>query len=353
LYFRGDYCFGTAVAQHGRGEFVKGFVMALLAVWLMHGGAWAASQTSSKSGKKHSHHSKSQAKSATSRAHTKTPRARVKPTSVRRAHTAPVHLTHAVKEHVSGEPSLRSSAAYVLDPNGRTLYAKNITNVQPIASITKLMTAMVVLDAKLDLNELIEITDEDIDELKHTSSRLKIGTVLSRDDMLKLALMASENRAASALSRAYPGGRPAFIAAMNRKAADLGMSSTRFLDSTGLNRENVSTAEDLAKMVTAAHRYSLIQQYTTTAEYAVRLNNGRTLQYRNSNGLVRSDDWDIDVSKTGYISEAGRCLVMQARIAAQPIIIVLLDSWGKYTRIADANRIKKWVEGQLARPSPD
>jgi D-alanyl-D-alanine endopeptidase (penicillin-binding protein 7) len=224
--------------------------------------------------------------------------------------------------------------------------------VQPIASITKLMTAMVTLDAKLDLSELVMITDDDVDALKHTSSRLKVGTMLTRDDLLHLALMASENRAASALSRAYPGGHPAFIQAMNRKAVELGMNSTHFLDSTGLNQGNVSTAEDLAKMVTAAYRYPLIQQYTTDTEHVVRSNSGRMLQFRNSNGLVRSDDWQIDVSKTGYIQEAGRCLVMQARISATPIVIVLLDSWGKYTRIADANRIKKWVEVQLARPSP-
>jgi D-alanyl-D-alanine endopeptidase (penicillin-binding protein 7) len=330
---------------------VKGFVMALLAVWVLQGAAWAAPQTTSKPGKKYQ--SKSQAKSAATRAHAaRAAKPRIKAVVAARPRPQPAHIAPAIEDN-GAEPSLRSASAFVLDPNsGRTLYAKNITVVQPIASITKLMTAMVVLDAKLDLSELIEITDDDVDALKHTSSRLRVGTMLTRDDMLHLAVMASENRAASALSRAYPGGNPAFITAMNRKAAELGMHSTRFLDSTGLNRENVSTAEDLAKMVTAAYRYPLIQQYTTDTEHAVHLNNGRVAQFRNSNGLVRSDDWHIDVSKTGYISEAGRCLVMQARISAQPIIIVLLDSWGKYTRIADANRIKKWVEGQLARPAP-
>jgi D-alanyl-D-alanine endopeptidase (penicillin-binding protein 7) len=333
---------------------VKGFVVALLAVFALHGAAWSASQTAHKAGAKyHSKaQSKSQAKSASARAQARaSTRPRMKTGAAPKPRPQPVRVTTAVEEQ-AGEPALRSTAALVLDSNGRTLYAKNITTVQPIASITKLMTAMVVLDAKLDLNELIAITDDDVDALKHTSSRLRVGTMLTRDDMLRLALMASENRAASSLSRAYPGGSPAFIAAMNRKALDLGMNSTHFLDSTGLNRENVSTAEDLAKMVTAAYRYPLIQQYTTLTEYAVHTNAGRTLQFRNSNGLVRSDDWHIDVSKTGYISEAGRCLVMQARIAATPIIIVLLDSWGKYTRIADANRIKKWVESQLARPAP-
>jgi serine-type D-Ala-D-Ala endopeptidase (penicillin-binding protein 7) len=169
---------------------------------------------------------------------------------------------------------------------------------------------------------------------------------------MRLALMASENRAAAALGRAYPGGFPAFVNAMNQKAAQLGMRSTHFVDSTGLSSANVSTAEDLAKMVTAAYQYPAIKQYTTLTDYTVHLNNGRMLTYRNSNGLVKSDQWHIEVSKTGYIAEAGRCLVMQARIAAKPVVIVLLDSWGKYTRIADANRVKKWVESQLAHPAP-
>ena len=211
------------------------------------------------------------------------------------------------------------------------------------------MTAMVVLDAKLDLGEPVAITDDDVDGLKHTRSRLTIGTVLARDDLMRLALMASENRAAAALARNYPGGVPAFVHAMNQKAAELGMHRTRFVDSTGLSSENVSTAEDLAKMVAAAYRYPVIQQYTTLTGYAVQSASGRVLAYNNSNGLVKSDQWQIDVSKTGYIAEAGRCLVMQARIAATPIVIVLLDSWGKQTRIGDANRIKKWIESKLVR----
>jgi D-alanyl-D-alanine endopeptidase (penicillin-binding protein 7) len=315
--------------------------MALLAIWVFQGSAWAAPHSTAKSHKKL--HAKAQVK----------PYARAKA----RARIAvnprphPVRLGTALQE--AGHPDLRSASAFVVDTGGRTLYAKNITAVQPIASITKLMTAMIVLDAKLDLNELVAITEEDVDAIKHTRSRLQVGTILPRDDLLRLALMASENRAASALSRAYPGGFPAFIYAMNHKAAELGMSSTHFLDSTGLSRENVSTAEDLAKMVAAAYKYPVIQQYTTMTEYSVRTNNGRLLAYRNSNGLVRSDDWQIDVSKTGYIQEAGRCLVMQARISAIPVVIVLLDSWGKYTRMADANRLKKWVESQLLlHPAP-
>jgi D-alanyl-D-alanine endopeptidase (penicillin-binding protein 7) len=264
-------------------------------------------------------------------------------------------VSRPAADDVSEDPSrldLKSSAALVLDNDGRTLYAKNIESVQPIASITKLMTAMVVLDARLDLSEPIAITEDDIDLLKHTRSRLKIGIVLSRDELLRLALMASENRAASALGRSYPGGLAGFVAAMNQKAVDIGMTRTRFVDSSGLSSENVSTAQDLARMVTAAYRYPLIQEYTTLTGHVVRTDERRQLAFRNSNGLVKDSAWHIDVSKTGYIQEAGRCLVMQARIAAKPVIIVLLDSWGKYTRIGDANRIKRWIESSLAHHTP-
>ncbi len=244
-----------------------------------------------------------------------------------------------------GMLSLKSSAALVVDyQDGRTLYAKNTDAVAPIASITKLMTAMVVLDRELPLDEPITVDAADVDTIKNTHSRLTLGTTLTRAELLRLALMASENRAAAALGRAYPGGIHAFVAAMNHKAAELGMARTHFNDSTGLSNENVSTAQDLTRMVRAAYRYPVIREYTTTTEYWVEGQNGRSLQFRNSNGLVKSSDWTIGLSKTGYISEAGRCLVMQAEIAARPVIIVLLDSWGKYTRIGDANRIKKWME---------
>ena len=261
------------------------------------------------------------------------------------------------ESQVPDDPSqldLKSSAALVIEQaGGRTLYAKNIDAVVPIASITKLMTAMVALDAQLNLHEQIVINGEDVDLIKHTRSRLKIGTVLERDELLRLALMASENRAASALARSYPGGTPAFVAAMNRKAAELGMARTRFVDSTGLSSENVSTAQDLANLVVAADRYPLIQEYTTLTSHTVTTDTGRVLAFRNSNGLVKDGAWHIDVSKTGYIAEAGRCLVMQARIATKPVVIILLDSWGKYTRIGDANRIKKWMEGPFARLGPN
>jgi D-alanyl-D-alanine endopeptidase (penicillin-binding protein 7) len=220
----------------------------------------------------------------------------------------------------------------------------------PIASITKLMTAMVVLDARLPLSEPITISTADMDSIKGTHSRLKVGSRLTREDLLRIALMASENRAAAALSRVYPGGTRAFVAAMNQKARKLGMLHSRFVDGTGLSSDNVSTARDLAAMVKAAYSYPLIREFTTETAYTVELSNGRTLQYRNSNRLVRNPDWEIGLSKTGYISEAGRCLVMQVVISATPLIIVLLDSWGRLTRIGDANRIRKWVEGSNLRP---
>jgi len=240
---------------------------------------------------------------------------------------------------------LKSSKALVIPlDGGEPIFAKDTLAVAPIASITKVMTAMVTLDAELPLDEMIKITRDDMDGIKGTTSRLRVGSELTRGDLLRLALMSSENRAAAALTRAYPGGRPAFVAAMNRKAAELGMWHSQFLDGTGLSSGNVSTAEDLARMVRAAYDYPEIREFTTEASYTVRLANGQRLQYGNSNQLVQSSQWEIGLSKTGYISEAGRCLVMQAVISATPVIIVLLDSWGRLTRIGDANRIKKWME---------
>ena len=247
----------------------------------------------------------------------------------------------------AGAPNLKSTSALVLDQSGqRVLYAKNVDRVVPIASLTKLMTALVVLDSGLPLDEPITISKDDRDGLKGTRSRLAVGMTVTRDDLLRLALMASENRAAAALARAYPGGTPAFVAAMNRKAAELGMWHSRFVDGTGLSNGNVSNAQDLSRLVGAAHRHPLIREYTTDTQHTVRLANGRKMQFSNSNRLVRNSGWEIGLSKTGYISEAGRCLVMQAQIAATPVIIVLLDSWGYLTRIGDANRIKKWMESR-------
>jgi D-alanyl-D-alanine endopeptidase (penicillin-binding protein 7) len=246
---------------------------------------------------------------------------------------------------------LKSQAALIMDAQQeRILFHKNPDKVMPIASITKLMTAIVVLDAQLPLDEEIFIEAADVDILKNTRSRLRVGTSLTREEMLRLALMSSENRAAATLGRNYPGGTRAFVDAMNRKAFELGMGSSYFVDSTGLNRANVSTARDLAKLVSAAYDYEIIREFSTTAAHAVEFeDDDHSVQFVNSNNLVRSTNWEIAVSKTGFLSEAGRCLVMQAKITGKPIIIVLLDSLGKNTRLGDANRIKKWMEIGFAR----
>ena len=259
-------------------------------------------------------------------------------------------LGPSIAARAAGGLNLKSTSALVLDQSGqRVLYAKNIDWVVPIASITKLMTALVVLDSGLPLDEPIKISNEDRDGLKGTRSRLTVGMSVSRDDLLRLALMASENRAAAALARAFHGGTSAFVEAMNRKAAELGMWSSRFVDGTGLSHGNVSNAQDLARLVGAAHRHALIREYTTDSQYTVRLANGRKMDFSNSNRLVRNASWEIGLSKTGYISEAGRCLVMQANIASTPVVIVLLDSYGHLSRLGDANRIKKWMESNSSQ----
>lgn len=246
--------------------------------------------------------------------------------------------------------ALYSASALVIDQEtGQPLLEKQSDTVVPIASISKLMTAMVVLDAKLNLNEFISIGDEDVDGLKGTRSRLPVGTTMTRETAMLLALMSSENRAANSLGRHYPGGMPAFVKAMNHKAHALGMHSSRFEEPTGLSSNNVSTAQDLARMVAAAARYPEIRNFSTTGEARVELN-GHIRDFHNTNALVRSDNWEIGVSKTGYISEAGRCLVMQARVADKPVVIVLLDSAGKMTRVGDANRIKRWMESASLAP---
>lgn len=243
---------------------------------------------------------------------------------------------------------LRSSSVVVQDQStGAILFEKNPEAVVPIASITKLMTAMVVLDAALSLTEPVTVNEEDVDTLRGSRSRLRIGTVLSREEMLRLALMSSENRAASALGRHYPGGIQAFVSAMNRKSENIGLKDTRFADSTGLSVANVSSARDLTRMVAAASHYPLIRELSTTPEYEVEVG-GRQLTFRNTNTLVRSSAWEIGLSKTGYIREAGKCLVMQAWFGNKPMIIVLLDSMGRLTRVADAQRIKKWIEHAAA-----
>ncbi|MEQ1816097.1 MAG: D-alanyl-D-alanine endopeptidase [Nitrosomonas sp.] len=246
---------------------------------------------------------------------------------------------------------IRSQAALVFNAqNAHVIYDKNADKVMPIASITKLMTAMVSLDARLSPNEKITITNADVDKLKHSSSRLPVGSSYPRNELLRLALMSSENRAAAALARTYPGGTKAFVDAMNQKAKKIGMANSRFVDSSGLNSNNVATARDLAKLVSASNSYAAIREFSTTSQHSVSPGNKRAqLQYVNSNSLVRNQGWDIGVSKTGYLSDAGRCLVMQAKISGQPVVIVLLNSWGKNTRIGDANRVKKWIESNQGR----
>ena len=243
---------------------------------------------------------------------------------------------------------LRSASALVEDQRtGEWLVQKQAGTIMPIASITKLMTAMVVLDAKIDLEESLTISSEDVDTLRHSHSRLPVNTSITRGDALLLALMASENRAAHALGSTYPGGLDAFIAAMNAKARSLGLVETHFKDPTGISSGNVSSARDLARMVDTAYHYSIIREYTTCKETTIRLGR-RTLQFHNTNRLIRNPRWQIGLSKTGFIDEAGRCLVMQLQLANRPLLIVLLDAQGKLTRYGDANRIKQWLEGSQA-----
>jgi D-alanyl-D-alanine endopeptidase (penicillin-binding protein 7) len=245
--------------------------------------------------------------------------------------------------------ALKSSVALVLDQDtSEILFSKNADAVLPIASLTKLMTALVVVEVGLPLDEMLEISDADIDTEKGSRSHLRPGTRLTRGEMLHLALMSSENRAANALGRHYPGGLPAFVEAMNRKAQSLGMRDTRYIEPTGLSSRNQSSAPDLARLVNAASAFALIRELSTSPEHRVAVGH-RTLQFRNTNGLVRSKSWDIGLQKTGYIVEAGRCLVMQASMAGRNLIMVFLDSTGKYSRIGDAERVRHWIErdGQL------
>ncbi|WOE84337.1 D-alanyl-D-alanine endopeptidase [Aeromonas veronii] len=241
---------------------------------------------------------------------------------------------------------VRSSSALVVDvKTGKTLYQKNATKVRPIASLTKLMTALVVLDAKQNLNQTITVDKNDLDLVKHTHSRIRMGTKVTRRDALHLALMSSENRMASALARHYPGGRSAFVRAMNNKARQLGMRNTHFYDSTGLSTRNVSTAQDLGKLAAAAYRQPLIRQFTQDENREMRFSApAYSLMFNNTNPLVKNPDWDVRLSKTGFTDEAGRCLVMRAKPDSRELAIVLLNSVGKRTPIGDANRIRKWLK---------
>jgi serine-type D-Ala-D-Ala endopeptidase (penicillin-binding protein 7) len=245
---------------------------------------------------------------------------------------------------------LKSSVALVLDQNtNEVLFSKNPQAVLPIASITKLMTALVVAEANQPLDEMLSIGGEDVDTEKGSRSRLQVGTRLSREEMLHLALMASENRAANALGRHYPGGSSAFVAAMNRKAQALGMNNTHYVEPTGLSSRNQSSANDLAVLMREVDKHALIRQLSTSQEYEVAVG-ARNVSFRNTNGLVRSGEWDIGLQKTGYITEAGRCLVMQAQLSGRKLIMVLLDSAGKYSRIGDAERIRRWLSEMPASP---
>jgi D-alanyl-D-alanine endopeptidase (penicillin-binding protein 7) len=240
---------------------------------------------------------------------------------------------------------LKSTSVMVVDSHGNPVYTKDSNTPMPIASITKLMSAMVILDKKLPLDEKITITKDDRDTLRNTGSRLNYGATLTRREMLQLALMSSENRAASALGRTYPGGTAAIVRDMNKKAKALGMTSAIFADPVGLQAENVASAKDLVKMTAAAEKYDLIHKFTTSTELTVYPYRKKgPLKYVNTNRLVKNKNWDIEVSKTGYINEAGRCLVMKTEIAGEPMVIVLLNSYGKLTPFGDANRFKKWLE---------
>jgi serine-type D-Ala-D-Ala endopeptidase (penicillin-binding protein 7) len=254
-----------------------------------------------------------------------------------------------------GLPNLMSHAAMVIDQvTGRALFAKNADAAVPIASITKLMTSIVVLDSRQNLDEPVIIDAADIDTIKNSRSRLPVGTAFRREDLMRLSLMASDNRAAAALGRTFPGGMDAFVAAMNAKAKQIGLSTAKFVDPTGLAPGNVASPLDLALLVAEASKYPQIREFSTAPELYVTLpETGRQIGFNNTNSLVRSQDWSIGVSKTGFINEAGKCLVMQAMIGNNPVIIVLMDSWGRLTRVGDANRIKKWIEaGNVAQAAP-
>lgn len=248
-----------------------------------------------------------------------------------------------------GKPGLQSRAALVMNADtGEVLYGKNMNESVPIASITKLMTSIVVLDAKQNMDEVLTVTQADVDQLRHSHSRMRVGTQLPRRELMQLALMSSENRAASALARNYPGGLKAAVRAMNNKAGSLGMKNSRFADGTGLSASNRASLVDLAKLVKAAYTYPQIHQFSTTSSRMVSVAGVRQqLKYNNTNPLVNNKGWDIGVTKTGYIRESGMCLVMHARIASTNTVLVLMDSWGKNTRVGDAARVKKWMESSV------
>ncbi len=319
---------------------LRGWMVALCALLLMaSGNAWALKSKahSTKSSLKSERAAKSTSKSI--HKSRRTPAVKVVP---RRPSIGEARGLHATEDPLD----LKSSVALVVDQDtNQVLFSKNPLAVLPIASITKLMTAMVITHRQLPMDEVITVTDEDVDTEKGSRSRLKVGTRLTRGEMLHLALMSSENRAAHALGRSYPGGLQTFVTEMNATAQRLGMSDTRYLEPTGLSSQNRSSAHDLTLLVKAAYDIPLIREMSTSPEAQFEVGS-RSQQFRNTNGLVRNPAWDIGLQKTGYISEAGRCLVMQAQLAGRKLIMVLLDSAGKYSRIGDAERIRKWLAHQ-------
>ena len=323
------------------------FVAALTALAVGTGGVLApvqataatASKTAATKSTQKSHKKKAPAKKKSRTSHAR-----------KTVHAAPPVLSYGQRQGLRATPdplSLKSSVALVVDQDtGEVIFSKNPQAVLPIASITKLMTALVVTEAEQPLDEVLTVTQDDVDVEKHTSSRLRVGTRLTRGEMMHLALMSSENRAAHTLGRSYPGGLPAFVKAMNQKAHALGMDGTRYVDPTGLSSRNQSTARDLAVLVEAAYEFDLIRSLSTSPEHYVAVG-PRELRYRNSNRLVLSPQWSIGLQKTGYIAEAAGCLVMQAELAGRKFIMVLLDSAGHYSRIADAERLRHWLTGDV------
>jgi len=275
----------------------------------------------------------------------KTKARKLKQASARKAIPEKLSFGHIAGLQGAFDPlSLKSSVALVIDQDTReVLLSKNENAVLPIASITKLMTGVIISAAKLSMDEVITVTQDDVDTEKGSSSRLRVGTMLTRGELLHLALMASENRAAHALGRTYPGGMDVFVGQMNSMARLLGMNDTRYVEPTGLSSQNQSSAQDLATLVIAAHGDATLRELSTSTGYSVEVGR-KTLQYNNTNRLVKSPDWDIGLQKTGYISEAGQCLVMQTRIAGRKLIMVFLDSAGKLSRLGDAERVRRWVE---------
>jgi serine-type D-Ala-D-Ala endopeptidase (penicillin-binding protein 7) len=329
-------------------------VMLLLMVGIASSSAWAAGSQSSREGKKAASSKTSSSKKGSAaprtRAAVSPAKSRVKKTVSSRQvkrEVAPPRLSYGQVfglHQTTDELDLKSSVALVVDQDtNEVLFSKNSQAVLPIASLTKLMTAVVVADANLPLDEVLTITIDDVDTEKGSRSRLKVGTELTRGEMLHLALMSSENRAAHALGRTYPGGLSVFVAAMNRKARELGLHDTKYVEPTGLSSRNQSSASDLAKLVAAAHHYPMVRELSTSPEYWVEVDH-QLQHFKNTNGLVGNAVWDIGLQKTGYIAEAGRCLVMQAQLAGRKLIMVFLDSAGRYSRIGDAERIRKWLE---------